>query len=79
MRHFSAFLLIVCFCPAVHGEVVHVEVSDRTDLLDGKSFGPPGPYERVLATVRFAIDPNLPANRIISDIDLAPVNEKGLV
>ncbi len=79
MRRLPVFPLLVCLCPAARGEVVHVEVSDRTDLLEGKSFGAAGAYERVLATVRFAIDPKLPANRIISDIDRAPVNEKGRV
>lgn len=59
--------------------VVRIEVTDRTDVLDGKPFGDAGAYERIIGKVYFAVDPQLPANRIIADIDHAPRNEKGLV
>lgn len=61
--------------PAVR--VVHVK--DRTDLAGGKSFGKAGPYERILATVHFRVDPKLEQNRAIVDLQLAPVNQDGLV
>ena len=59
--------------------LVRIEVTERTDVLDGKSFGAAGPYERIVGTAHFAVDPQLAANRIIADIDRAPRNEKGLV
>ncbi len=59
--------------------VLRVEVSKRSDVLGGKSFGSAGPYERMVGKVFFAVDPNLPANKIITDIDKAPRNAKGLV
>src|SRR5688500_6169335 len=59
--------------------VKSVHVIDRTDVLSGKSFGKAGAYERITAKVHFAIDPKNPANRIVTDIDLAPRNEQGLV
>src|SRR5689334_20406910 len=59
--------------------VTDVHVVERDDILNGVSFGAAGPYERIRATVRFAVDPKNPANRIITDIDLAPRNEQGLV
>lgn len=40
---------------------------------------PAGPYTRITGKVHFAVDPKLPANRIIADIDLGPRNAKGLV
>ena len=61
------------------GAVRTVHVVDRTDVLGGVPFGSAGPYERIVAKVHFAADPKLPANRIISDIDLAPKNENGQV
>jgi hypothetical protein len=61
------------------GAVTAIHVVDRSDVLDGASFGAAGPYERIVATAHFAVDPKLPANRIIADIDLAPRNEKGMV
>ena len=45
---------------------------ERTDYSDG-------PYEKIVAKVHFAVDPKLPANRIVADIDLAPRDENGLV
>lgn len=36
-------------------------------------------YERVEARAHFVLDPKLPANQIIRDIDRAPVDEKGMV
>jgi hypothetical protein len=46
--------------------------------VDGKE-EPAGPYTLVTGRVHFAVDPKLPANRIITDIDLAPRNAQGLV
>jgi hypothetical protein len=40
---------------------------------------PAGPYTRITGKVYFAVDPRLAANRIITDIDNGPRNDKGLV
>ena len=53
------------------GAVSRIEIVDRADV--------PGAYERIVAKVHFAVDPKLPANRVIADIDLAQRNELGLV
>ena len=50
--------------------VVRVEVAEER---------PVGPYTLIRGKVHFAVDPKLPANRIITDIDLGPRNAKGLV
>jgi len=50
--------------------LVRIEVQDQSEA---------GPYTRIVGRAYFAVDPRLPANRIISDIELAPRNEKGLV
>lgn len=50
--------------------VTRVEVAERVDLAN---------YERIAGKVYFAVDPKLPANRAIADIDLAPRNAAGLV
>jgi hypothetical protein len=64
---------------AAQAAVQKVYLDERTDVLDGKSFGPAGPYERVKAKAYFAVDPTLAANKIITDIALAPRNAEGLV
>src|SRR5438876_1512850 len=73
------FSLALCLAPAMPGGLLRIELSSRSDVLGGKSFGPAGPYERLIGKAYFAVDPNNPANRIISDIDKAPRNEKGLI
>src|SRR5579864_5508016 len=52
--------------------VTRVEIASRADL-------PIANYERIAGKVYFAVDPTLAANQIITDIALAPRNEKGLV
>jgi hypothetical protein len=56
-----------------------VELRERSDVLSGKPFGSAGPYERIEATAYFAVDPDLAANRIVTDIALAPRNAHGQV
>ena len=72
-------LLLAALATAATAAVRHVRVIDRTDVLDGASFGPAGPYERLVMKAEFAVDPKNPANRIITDIDHAPKGEDGRV
>ena len=75
MRWFMPLFL----CLTTSAAVTHVHVKERSDVLGGKEFGTAGAYERITATVYFAVDPKLPQNRAIRDIDLAPRNADGLV
>ena len=61
------------------GEVTRVEISNRQDVLGGKSFGAAGPYEKLVGTVYFAVSPQNPHNKIIADLDKAPCNSQGKV
>jgi hypothetical protein len=76
---FRTLLLLAVLAVSAPAAVTHIDVLERSDVLDGKSFGAAGPYERIIGTARFAVDPKLPANRIITDIDLAPRNADGMV
>ena len=58
---------------------LRVEISSRQDVLDGKSFGSVGPYEKLTGKVYFAIDQKNPRNKIIADLDKAPMNAQGRV
>ena len=73
------FVLGLCLAPALPGGLLRIELSERSDVLGGKSFGPVGPYERLVGKAFFAVDPKLPANQIVCDIDKAPRNDSGLV
>src|SRR5439155_18099335 len=60
-------------------EVVRIEVQSRADLVSGQPFGAAGPYEKLSGKIYFAVDPALPANRIVTDLDKAPRNAAGKV
>jgi hypothetical protein len=72
-------LLIGLTAVPLSAEVVRIEVQSRADLLNGQSFGPAGPYEKLSGKIFFAVDPSLPANRIVADLDRAPRNAGGKV
>jgi hypothetical protein len=72
-------LLAISFVALSPAALLRIELSERSDVLAGKSFGSAGPYERLIGKAYFAVDPKNAANRIISDIDNAPRDEHGLV
>jgi hypothetical protein len=60
-------------------EVVSIEIAGRKPYADRRAFGERGTYERWRGTVRFAVAPDLDANRHIVDLPLAPLNAAGKV
>jgi hypothetical protein len=66
---FCVFLLLA-LADVASPEVVRVDVRRRDDW---------GTHERVIGRVYFAVDPKLPANRGIADLDRAPRNADGKV
>src|SRR5688572_10966258 len=54
--------------------VTRFEVEKREVVLGGKAFGDAGAYEKVVGTLRFAVDAAHPLHRQITDIALAPTN-----
>ena len=60
-------------------ELIRVEITKRVDVLNGKSFGAVGPYEKLHGKAYFAVDPANPRNQVIADITLAPRNREGKV
>ena len=66
--------------PAVlDAQVVRVEVDERVPFAGGHSFGDTGPYEKVVGRLYIEVDPDDPANGRVSDLALAPTNERGRV
>ena len=66
-------IVLLTFSALAAAAVTRVEITERGDLA-----ARPG-YERLVGKVHFAVDPKLPANRIITDIALAPRNAQGMV
>src|SRR3954462_2727114 len=67
MRFAALFALILTANAAVR----RVEVVERVPVEHG--------YERLSGRVHFGVDPKLPANRIVRDLEYAPVNPRGEV
>ncbi|MBI3491156.1 MAG: hypothetical protein HY047_05135 [Acidobacteria bacterium] len=72
-------LLLGLSASPLSAEVVRIDVQSRADLLGGQAFGAAGPYEKLSGKIFFAVDPSLPANRIVTDLDRAPRNAAGKV
>ena len=71
--------VVICAKHGAHAEVTRIEISDRTDVLAGKSFGETGPYEKIVGKVYYALDPANPRNKAIVDLDKAPRDAQGRV
>ena len=78
LHSFAVLCALVLATPA-RAELKRVEIVKRADVLNGKSFGEAGAYEKIHGKAFFAIDPKLPGNRMVKDIDLAPRNKEGKV
>src|SRR5438093_8919235 len=75
----KAFLLAALATTPVSADVVRIEVQSRGDLAPGMTFGAAGSYEKISGRIYFAVDPAVPANRIVADLDKAPRNAAGKV
>jgi len=58
---------------------VRINIDRREPFAGGTAFGEVGPYERLLGTASYAIDPDEPGLPFICDLDLAPRNGDGMV
>lgn len=77
-RHLRAVGLTVLFACVLGARVVRIEILERSPVLEGRRFAA-GAYERVLARVRFELDPAHQANRALADLGLAPRGRSGMV
>jgi hypothetical protein len=80
MRVVAAVMLTLVAVPLdAAAEVTGITISSRTTVAGGQSFGRTGPYEKVVGTIAFALDPAIPANARIADLGLAPRDASGRV
>jgi hypothetical protein len=80
MRRALLSLLVIVLWPiAADAGVTRLQIERRESVLNGRSFGAAGPYEKLVGKVYFSLDPATPQNRGIVDLALAPRNAKGLV
>ena len=74
-----ATALMILVTAPLSADVVRIEVQSRSDLAGGQAFAAAGAYEKLAGKIFFAVDPALPANRIVTDLDKAPRNASGKV
>jgi alpha/beta hydrolase family protein len=75
----SATLLMMLASAPLSADVARIDVQTRSDLAGGQAFGAAGAYEKLAGKIYFAVDPTLPANKIVTDLDKAPRNAAGKV
>jgi hypothetical protein len=71
--------LIAAGTVSAHAELSRIQIKSQKDVLGGKAWGNTGAYEELIGTAYFTIDPNLPANKNIPNVDKAKRNAKGLI
>ena len=59
--------------------VTNLEIKETTEFHNGKCWGSSGPYEKIDGIIHFAVDPSIPANFGIVDLDKAALNEEGKI
>jgi hypothetical protein len=74
-----AALLALSFTTGVEARVLKLSVERHEKVLNGRSFGSAGPYEKLVGKVEFALDPSLAINANIVDLKFAPRNSDGEV
>ncbi len=68
----GAMALLLSF--SAQARLTRLVVETREIVAEGNSFGLAGPYEKLSGTAYFEVDPVLDANRVIFDLDKAPLN-----
>ncbi len=79
-RCFSVLpLLLILAAPLLHARVIGIQIASRQDVLNGKSFGNAGAYERITGRVSFAVQIANHYNSRIVDLQNAVNLTKGEV
>ncbi|GAB3959270.1 alpha/beta hydrolase domain-containing protein [Spirosoma harenae] len=79
---FSICSLIVFFCTTsvTYARIVRIEITAiQSPTFERKVFGQVGAYEKLRGKAYGELDPNSPENVLITDLNLAPRNAKGMV
>ena len=68
---FRLLALTAALTSLASAAVTSIEITEKSPVSGG--------YEKLVGTARFAVDPKLAANKIISDVQYGPLNAKSLV
>jgi len=76
---FLLILLVLPLTTSVQARVDRVEIDERTVVYDGETTGSHGRYELIRGRIYFSYDPAHPRNQSITDLALAPRDDRGRV
>src|SRR3979490_622178 len=62
-----------------NARITRIQITQTQPAFGGVSFGNAGAYERLTGKAFGEVDPKLPGNALIQDIQLAPRNSRGMV
>jgi hypothetical protein len=79
MKRLLAACLLLAVPSAADARLVKLVIEQREVFADGASWGTAGPYERLVGSAHFEVDPRDPLNAVIVDLDKAPRNARGAV
>jgi len=68
-----------CFVANSDARLTHLTITERLPFAGGVEFGTTGTYERLKGTAFMEVDPRDPLNAVITDLDKAPRNARGMV
>src|SRR5262245_63566026 len=71
---FIATCIVLLASSAADARVVRLRIERREVVLNGRSFGAAGAYEKLIGTVEFGFDPSLPQKDIVVVMMLSPRN-----
>src|SRR5438034_25066 len=79
MRLPRLVLFVIALTVSAAARVDRVEITSRTDIANGQSFGLAGPYEKIEGRVYFKVRPDDAHNQQIVDLDKVDRNAQGEV
>jgi hypothetical protein len=75
----AALAVMIGASGSADARIIKIEISSRTTLIEGQTFGNAGFYEQIRGTAYGELNPSDRRNAVITDISLAPRNSRGLV
>jgi hypothetical protein len=72
-------IAVACSSVPAEAHVTKLDITQRVPFAGGQEFGTVGAYERLTGIAYFEVDPRDPLNAVITDIDKAPHNARGMV
>jgi Alpha/beta hydrolase domain len=70
---------LICAAMPADARITSINITSVAPAYGGVSFGSVGPYEFITGVANGAVDPTDSRNALIQDIELAPLDSKGLV